>query len=182
MSDSPLIKLAQAVRRAEQAAERALAQANRALGVAPVPGPAGRDGRNGLDGARGAAGIQGPQGPQGETGPAGPPGRDGVDGKDGKDGAGVNWRGPFVPGIAYDANDLVRYQGSAWIFKRGGSGPTPQRAGAEIFVERGEKGEAGLSGPMFSGGSGGRYTGPQITVGTTAPSNPAVGDLWVDTN
>lgn len=24
--------------------------------------------------------------------------------------------------------------------------------------------------------------GPKITVGTTAPSSPAVGDLWVDTN
>lgn len=23
---------------------------------------------------------------------------------------------------------------------------------------------------------------PQITVGTTAPTSPAVGDLWVDTN
>jgi hypothetical protein len=26
------------------------------------------------------------------------------------------------------------------------------------------------------------YTGPTITVGTTAPGSPAVGDLWVDTN
>jgi hypothetical protein len=25
-------------------------------------------------------------------------------------------------------------------------------------------------------------TGPTITVGTTAPSSPAVNDLWVDTN
>lgn len=23
---------------------------------------------------------------------------------------------------------------------------------------------------------------PQITVGTTAPSSPAVGDVWIDTN
>ncbi len=25
-------------------------------------------------------------------------------------------------------------------------------------------------------------TGPKLTIGTTAPSSPEVGDLWIDTN
>lgn len=38
-----------------------------------------------------------------------------------------------------------------------------------------------LNRPMFWDGSRWRATSA-ISVGTTAPANPAVGDLWVDTN
>lgn len=39
---------------------------------------------------------------------------------------------------------------------------------------------AALAGGV-SGGGGGGYTGPTITVSSTAPSSPSVGDLWIDT-
>lgn len=42
----------------------------------------------------------------------------------------------------------------------------------------------GTSGQLLSssGASAAPVWGLKITVGTTAPSSPAVGDLWVDTN
>jgi len=43
----------------------------------------------------------------------------------------------------------------------------------EVLVE----GPQGPAGP-----EGAPYTGPQITVSTTPPSNPAVGDIWIDLN
>ena len=39
-----------------------------------------------------------------------------------------------------------------------------------------------LSGIVFWDGARWRKATPGITVGTTAPANPAVGQLWVDTN
>jgi len=39
---------------------------------------------------------------------------------------------------------------------------------------------ASLVGP--AGADGADYTGPTITVATTAPSGPAVGDVWIDTS
>jgi len=138
--ERPLVRLAQAVRRAEQVAADAKAAAERALGIAPLAGPPGERGPQGLPGGRGAPGKDGAPGQRGEQGK---PGRDGRDGVDGKDGQGFNWRGQFVPGMAYGPYDVVRYDGGAWIFKRAGAGATPQQAGAEVFAERGEKGESG---------------------------------------
>lgn len=41
----------------------------------------------------------------------------------------------------------------------------------------GEDGAVGAQGPP-----GADYDGPTITVATTAPSSPAVGDVWIDTS
>lgn len=138
--ERPIVRLAQAVRRAEQIAADAKKAAERALGIAPLAGPQGERGVQGPQGERGAPGRDGAPGQRGEPGN---PGRDGKDGVDGKDGQGFNWRGQFVPGMAYQPYDVVRYDGAAWVFKRAGSGATPQQAGAEVFVDRGEKGDSG---------------------------------------
>lgn len=43
---------------------------------------------------------------------------------------------------------------------------------------QGPKGDTGATGP--AGADGADYTGPTITVSSTAPSSPAVGDIWID--
>ena len=45
---------------------------------------------------------------------------------------------------------------------------------------QGVKGDTGDTGPQ--GIPGTSYTGPAITVSNTAPSSPAVGDVWIDTS
>jgi hypothetical protein len=43
--------------------------------------------------------------------------------------------------------------------------------------------EVTTTGPMGPRGlPGPAYGGPKITVSTTAPSDPDVGDVWIDTN
>jgi hypothetical protein len=42
---------------------------------------------------------------------------------------------------------------------------------------QGVKGDTGATGP-----AGASYTGPAITVSSTAPTTPAVGDIWIDTS
>lgn len=47
----------------------------------------------------------------------------------------------------------------------------------------GTNGATGATGPQGATGASVAWTGTsKITVGTTAPTSPAVGDLWVDTN
>ena len=76
-------------------------------GPAGATGPAGADGE---DGATGPAGPTGANGLTGANGPAGPPGADGFDGATGPPGAdGV------VNGVACEENQIVRYNGSAWV-------------------------------------------------------------------
>lgn len=110
-------------------------------------------GPKGDQGEPGPAGPAGPQGPQGPAGPAGADGAQGPQGLTGADGA----QGP---------------KGDQGI-----QGP-PGADGAQ-----GPKGDTGDQGPQGPPGSDGLdYTGPAITVSTTAPSSPAVGDIWIDTS
>lgn len=47
----------------------------------------------------------------------------------------------------------------------------------------GSQGPQGIQGPPGPAGEDGvDYTGPAITVASTAPSSPSVGDVWIDTS
>lgn len=106
-------------------------------------------------------GAPGPQGPPGADstvpGPPGPPGPAGADstvpGPPGADSTVPGPQGP--PGAASTV-------------------PGPQGPpGADSTVP-------GPQGPP--GADGADYTGPNITVSSSAPSSPAVGDVWIDTS
>lgn len=47
----------------------------------------------------------------------------------------------------------------------------------------GPKGDTGDTGPQGPAGADGiDYTGPTITVASSAPASPAIGDVWIDTS
>jgi hypothetical protein len=107
-----------------------------------------------------AVGPQGPPGPTGPQGPAGPQGQIGPMGPQGPLGPASTVEGPMGP------PGIMGPQGL----------PGPQ----------GEPGETFEDSP-FDSTTYGREDGawvriPTITVGATAPSNPAVNDVWIDTN
>ncbi len=106
------------------------------FGVGPQ-GPAGPQGPTGPQGAQGPQGSTGPQGPTGATGatgPQGPAGPQGVQGPQGVAGAngakGNTWRGAYSAGTTYVIDDVVEYNGSAWIAILGGTGNAPPTAPA----------------------------------------------------
>ena len=104
----------------------------------------------------GVPGPQGPAGPQGLiglTGSQGPAGAQGIPGN----------TGPAGPqGVKGDTGNT----GST-----GSTGPQGPK---------GDTGDVGPTGPQ--GNPGADYAGPTITVSDTAPSTPAVGDVWIDTS
>lgn len=63
----------------------------------------------------------GEQGPVGPAGPEGPPGT-------GSDVVTLNWRGNYVDAETYEADDLVRYQGSLWRAPETMTGSAPTTA------------------------------------------------------
>lgn len=99
------------------------------------------------------ASLVGPQGVKGDTGNQGPQGIQGIQGLQG------------IQGIKGDTGD----QG-------------PQG----IQGVKGDKGDQGDQGPQgiqgVPGTDGADYTGPTITVSSTAPTSPSVGDVWIDTS
>lgn len=106
--------------------------------------------------------IQGPQGytgatgPQGATGTPGPTGANGIQGATGPDGT---------------------------VGATGAAGATGVRGFTGAVGGVGSTGPAGATGPIGPTGPGLVATGTaKITVGTTAPTSPTAGDLWVDTN
>lgn len=62
----------------------------------------------------------------------------------------------------------------------GPQGPQGVAGSQGIQGIQGVKGDTGDIGPQ--GIPGTNYTGPTITVASTAPSSPAVGDVWIDTS
>lgn len=121
----------------------------------------GKDGKDGRDGKDGKDGIDGKTGPQGLPGKDGKDGKDGVDGKDGADG--------FIDEatIGYLEAELKRIDK-----KNGGYGQVVRklRAGNNISID-----DTNMEYPTIS-------VTPQITVSDTAPTSPALNDLWVDTS
>jgi hypothetical protein len=65
----------------------------------------------------------------------------------------------------------------------GPTGPTGPSGSTGPKGDTGATGATGSIGPTGPAGANGTsYTGPKITVATTAPSTPAVGDVWIDTS
>lgn len=102
---------------------------------------------------------EGATGPQGEPGPPGPAGATGDQGPAGAKGD-TGLQGP---------------QGDA-----GPQGPKGDPGDAGPTGPKGDKGDTGDIGPP--GLDGADYTGPNITSGSSAPSSPSAGDVWIDTS
>jgi hypothetical protein len=68
----------------------------------------------------------------------------------------------------------------------GATGPTGPTGPSGSTGPKGDTGATGATGSIGptgpAGANGTSYTGPKITVATTAPSTPAVGDVWIDTS
>ena len=74
----------------------------------------------------------------------------------------------------------------------GPSGPTGATGATGPKGDTGDTGPTGPQGPAGATGATGAtgpqgpvgtsYAGPAITVSTTPPSSPAVGDIWIDTS
>lgn len=123
----------------------------------------------------GGIGSQGPQGVQGPAGPLGPVGP-----------AGLTWRGAWVSGTSYIANDAVGYNGASWFCILATSGTTtPNLAttnwallasqGAQgIQGVQGPTGATGATGPAGTSGSGSTFKGSWDYTGNTTY---AVGDI-----
>jgi len=186
-------------------------------GPAGATGPQGLQGPTGVAGAAGATGATGPAGPQGPagatgatgltgaagatgaTGPAGPTGANGINGTNGAAGAtgaagavGMNFKGAWVTGYGYAANDAVTYGNPAstyiaqsgntsqepdnypgvWtvIAQAGGAGPTgAQGAAATVSVGTVTTGAAGSSASVINTGTSSaavlNFTIPQGAAG-----------------
>ena len=113
----------------------------------------------------GGGGGVGPIGPQGNTGPTGPQGPVGP--------AGLEWRGPWVSGTSYVADDAVGYNGASWFCTLATSGNQPPNLDTTHWAllasqgAIGPTGPAGPIGPQGPSGSGGGGTVVSITA--TAP-------------
>lgn len=155
-------------------------------------GPQGEIGPQGPQGQRGLQGVQGDTGPQGQKGdpgntpyigsdgnwyvggvntgvqaqgPQGPQGESGV--------ANINYRGPYDAAEVYNTNDLVNYDGSAYICKLDGTtGITPgNNSNWGLFVQQGATGPVGPQGPQGAQGPQG-IRGPQGVQGIQGATGP----------
>jgi hypothetical protein len=98
----------------------------------------------GLLASKGESGEQGPPGPAGVPGADGESGQDGADGatgptgQQGPPGVGFEWRGTFDSSAAYQPNDVVEFDGSAWIAIEHSTGQNPDSGSAwELFASGG---------------------------------------------
>lgn len=109
-------------------------------------------------------GAQGPQGVQGPAGPIGPVGP-----------AGLTWRGAWVSGTSYVANDAVAYNGASWFCILATSGTTtPNLATANwaLLASQGAQGIQGAQGPTGPQGAGSTQTLQQtIQLGSTVSNS-----------
>lgn len=68
----------------------------------------------------------------------------------------------------------------------GPTGPTGATGAQGPKGDTGNTGATGAQGPKgdtgATGAAGTSYTGPKITVASTAPSSPSTGDVWIDTS
>ena len=98
----------------------------------------------------GGSGGVGPQGPQGVEGPAGPLGPVGP--------AGLEWKGTWVSGTSYIADDAVGYDGASWFCILATSGTTaPNLATTNwaLLASQGAQGIQGVQGPTGAQGPSG---------------------------
>lgn len=157
-----------------------------------IKGPKGDTGAKGETGATGATGPVGPQGPKGEAGAQGPQGIQGKMGPQGPTGptavANINAKGTYNGSTKYVRNDLVNYNGNAYVCIVASSTdvlPT-NTANWQLFVSQGAKGDKGDTGATGAQGPTGAAAGfgtptasidanvgtPSVTV-TASGSNTA---------
>lgn len=82
-----------------------------------------------------------------------PPGKQGERGASGRDGRSLNWRGEWRQTDQYGLYDLVKFEGSVFIYisqTRGNAAPKNEKFW-ELFVEKGEPGKNGASSQGFGG-------------------------------
>lgn len=156
-------------------------------GAKGATGPQGPEGPQGPQGERGA---QGPQGIQGETGPQGPTGPTAV--------ANINAKGTYSNSVTYVRNDLVNYNGNAYVcIVASSTGVLPtDTTNWQLFVSQGAKGDKGDTGATGAQGPKGATglpalvysqrrewtTTPTVNATITFPTNsfnrtPVVGDV-----
>lgn len=149
-----------------------------------VQGPVGPMGPTGPIGPQGPQGIQGETGPIGATGPQGPQGVQGLQGPQGIQGPqgvrGMTFRGPWVYGSAYAADDAVSHNGASWIALQATQSTEPSDAASTVWEklaakgDQGPQGVQGVQGPIGATGPAGPSgpTGPQGLTGPTGPAGP----------
>lgn len=167
-----------------------------------IKGPKGDTGAKGETGATGHIGPVGPQGPKGETGAQGPQGIQGEMGPQGPTGptavANINAKGTYNGSTKYVRNDLVNYNGNAYVCVVASStGVLPtDTTNWQLFVSqgaKGDKGDIGATGPQGPKGETGLpalvysqcrewTTTPTVNATITFPTNsfnrtPVVSDV-----
>ena len=167
-----------------------------------IKGPKGDTGAKGETGATGPIGPVGPQGPKGKTGAQGPQGIQGEMGPQGPTGptavANINAKGTYNGSTKYVRNDLVNYNGNAYVcIVASSTGVLPTNtANWQLFVSqgaKGDKGDTGVTGPQGPTGAAGLpalvysqrrewTTTPTVNATITFPTNsfnrtPVVGDV-----
>jgi hypothetical protein len=181
----------------------ATSSGNVAIGYrATWKGNKGDKGDTGAKGATGPQGPEGPQGPQGERGAQGPQGIQGDTGPQGPTGptavANINAKGTYSNSATYVRNDLVNYNGNAYVcIVASSTGVLPtDTTNWQLFVSqgaKGDKGDTGTTGPQGPTGATGLpalvysqrcewTTTPTVNATITFPTNsfnrtPVVGDV-----
>ena len=142
-----------------------------------IKGPKGATGAKGETGATGPIGPVGPQGPKGETGAQGPQGIQGKMGPQGPTGptavANINAKGTYNGSTKYVRNDLVNYNGNAYVcIVASSTGVLPTNTtNWQLFVSQGAKGDKGDTGATGAQGPKGA-TGAQGPKGDTGAQGP----------
>jgi len=157
-----------------------------ATGSAGAIGPQGFQGLKGdtgNTGSTGSAGVQGPIGPQGSTGSSGSTGSTGPQGSTGSAGS----TGAIGPQGFQGNIGSTGTAGASGIV----SSTTPPTDTTVIWNDTSADGlmllpTGGSTGQILAKASASDFdtewtSQPKITHGTSAPSSPAVGDIWVDT-
>lgn len=138
-----------------------------------IKGPKGDTGAKGETGATGATGPVGPQGPKGETGAQGPQGIQGKMGPQGPTGptavANINAKGTYNGSTKYVRNDLVNYNGNAYVcIVASSTGVLPTNTtNWQLFVSQGAKGDPGAkgeTGPQGPTGAAGGFGTPTASI------------------
>ena len=181
----------------------ATSSGNVAIGYrATWKGNKGDKGDTGAKGATGPQGPEGPQGPQGEKGAQGPQGIQGETGPQGPTGptavANINAKGTYSNSATYVRNDLVNYNGNAYVcIVASSTGVLPtDTTNWQLFVSQGAKGDKGDTGATGAQGPKGETglpalvysqrhewtTTPTVNATITFPTNsfnrtPVVGDV-----
>ena len=153
-----------------------------------IKGPKGDTGTKGETGATGATGPVGPQGPKGEQGEQGEQGIQGKMGPQGPTGptavANINAKGTYNGSTKYVRNDLVNYNGNAYVcIVASSTGVLPTNTtNWQLFVSqgaKGDKGDTGTTGPQGPTGAAAGFGTPTASidenVGTPAVTVTASG-------